>query len=331
MSAAEYSFPNPGVTPSWLDIAENVFNDFVRRWDLTTCAGGLKWQIFSSNLGYNYKNAIANGAFFQLAARLTRYTGNETYLFWAEKSFNWSQAIGLIGANYDVYDGTDDNLNCSEVNHEQWSYNVGMHLYGSAILYNYSNASDLWITRTTGLLAATSTFLSPFMNATGILYETECEKASTCNPDQQSFKGYLARWLAATARVAPYTRAAISQLLRSSAQGAAASCSGGVDNQTCGTKWYTGGWDGTYGVGQQLTAMEVIQVLLLNSTTPPSHLPNVHIGLAPATTIIPVAIPGVTASSRPLHDHPNKAFGRSRVSVSLAVAAFMVFFYWAIL
>jgi mannan endo-1,6-alpha-mannosidase len=76
MSAAELKFPDPyHDQPSWLALAQAVFNTQVGRWDMQSCAGGLRWQIFFSNAGWDYKNTISNGAFFQLAARLARYTG----------------------------------------------------------------------------------------------------------------------------------------------------------------------------------------------------------------------------------------------------------------
>jgi mannan endo-1,6-alpha-mannosidase len=78
LTAAELKFPDPPKekSPSWLALAQAVFNNQVTRWDTTTCGGGLRWQIFIINAGYDYKNTISNGAFFQLAARLARYTGN---------------------------------------------------------------------------------------------------------------------------------------------------------------------------------------------------------------------------------------------------------------
>lgn len=76
MSAAELGFPNPAKgKPSWVALAQAVFNSQVERWDLSYCGGGLRWQIFITNPGYDYKNTISNGAFFQLSARLARYTG----------------------------------------------------------------------------------------------------------------------------------------------------------------------------------------------------------------------------------------------------------------
>jgi mannan endo-1,6-alpha-mannosidase len=51
--------------------------------------------------------------------------------------------------------------------------------------------------------------------------------------------------------------------LQISAIAASRSCSGGFDGVTCGTKLYTGGWDGTWGVGQQLSALDIVQLVLV--------------------------------------------------------------------
>lgn len=101
------------------------------------------------------------------------------------------------------------------------------------------------------------------------MYEAACEDNMRCNVDQLSFKAYFSRWLAATAKLVPSVHDQILSLLQTSAVGAAASCSGGDSGTTCGTRWWTGQWDGTTGVGQQMCAMEVIQTLLLDSVPGP--------------------------------------------------------------
>lgn len=122
MTAAEYGYPAPpDPAPSWLGVVENAFQDYVGRWNTTYCNGGLKWQFRPSQQGFNYKQSISNGAFFQISARLARYTGNSTYLGWAEKIWDWSRAIGLIDDLYNVYDGSDELNNCTGVDHHQWS------------------------------------------------------------------------------------------------------------------------------------------------------------------------------------------------------------------
>lgn len=268
LTAIECGFPVPEGNSSsvYLDLAVAVWNTQVYRWDTTSCNGGLKWQVFESRSGYNYKNSISNGGFFQMSARLARYTGNQTYLDWAEKSWNWMRDVDLISSDYLVFDGTNDLINCSEVDHTVWSYNPAMLLYGTALLYNYTNGSEseMWQDRTTGLVSACADrFFTPFDNATNIMYETACEPKNNCNNDQYSFKAYLARWMSKASIVAPYISDAVSMLLKPSAEAAAGACSGGADGVTCGQKWYIGGYDGSYGIGQELSALETVQSLLL--------------------------------------------------------------------
>jgi mannan endo-1,6-alpha-mannosidase len=118
----------------------------------------------------------------------------------------------------------------------------------------------------TGLLNENKVF---FSNGT-IMYEVACEPSNNCNVDQLSFKAYLSRWMAATTKVAPWTADQILPLLASSAQAAAQSCSGGNGNPVvCGTKWTTGTYDGVTGVGQQMSALEVIQSNLIKKVSGP--------------------------------------------------------------
>lgn len=138
MSAAENKFPDPPAgSPQWLALAQAVFNSQAIRWDNATCGGGLRWQIFTFNNGYNYKNTISNGCFFNMAARLAMYTKNDTYAVWADTMWDWVSGVGLMDADYKFYDGTDSTINCSNVNHIQWTYNAGVFLLGAANMYNY--------------------------------------------------------------------------------------------------------------------------------------------------------------------------------------------------
>lgn len=270
MSAAEYGWPEPSAPyPTWFGVCDNVFNDFVARWYLAndTCGGGLKWQIFESSAGYHYKNSISNGGFFQLAARLYRHSGNYTYYQWAERVWDWSTEVGFISNEYAVFDGANGVLNCTSFDHTLWSYNVAVYLHGAAVLSNvteeFTGEVSNWTTRTIGLVNSSSTFVSPFPNATDVMYEQQCELDWDCNVDQYSFKAYLSRWLAQTSILVPELGPRIRGLLNASAVAAAGVCTGGGDNITCGARWYLDHWDGTAGVGQALSAMEVIQALLV--------------------------------------------------------------------
>lgn len=143
MLAAETNFQNPPKDkPQWLALAQAVFNEMASRWDTTSCGGGLRWQIFTFNNGFNYKNSIANGCLFNLGARLARYTGNQTYADWAERVWEWEQGVGLIDANYNIFDGTSDTENCTVVDRLQWSYNAGIYLHGAANMFNFVRPSS---------------------------------------------------------------------------------------------------------------------------------------------------------------------------------------------
>ncbi|CAG8951990.1 hypothetical protein HYFRA_00000725 [Hymenoscyphus fraxineus] len=288
MSAAEKDYPQPSGDFTWVQLVERLWNTQVVRWDTEYCGGGLRWQIFDFNKGYNYKNTVSNGAFFQLSARLARFTGNQTYVEWAERSYQWAFDVGLITPDHHVFDGADISTNCAEAVKLIWTYNAGIYLYGSAMMYNLTDGSALWLERTTGFYNATANFFSPFDNATSIMYEPACETVNTCNTDQFSFKAYLSRFMWATSIIAPFTAQSTAQLLTTSALAAANACSGPSDGVTCGARWYEPGFDGKWGLGQQMSALEVIQGLLISGSVAPLHADQVSVKSAPAAPATPI-------------------------------------------
>lgn len=269
LSAAENRFPNPAdPSISWLGAVQGVFNLQAARWNTETCAGGLKWQIFSFNAGYNYKNTISNGCFFNMGSRLAVYTGNSTYADWADKAWDWSSRI-LFDANYNFYDGSDDNLNCTQLDHIQWTYNAGTFLVGAANMYNFTGGSEIWKTRIEGIIGNLKVFLK-----NNVMYEAACEDAGTCNVDQRSFKAYFARWMAMSVVRAPFTRDLLMPILQTSAQAAVSTCTGGSDGNQCGLKWAERVFDGSTGVGEQMAVLEVVQSNLLDYVQGPVTAEN---------------------------------------------------------
>jgi mannan endo-1,6-alpha-mannosidase len=140
--AAETNFPNPPEDkPQWLALAQAVFNTQLHTESRdNTCGGGLRWQAILGNTGWTYKNAIANGCFFNLGARLARYTNNDTYAQLAVETWNWIRGVGLMDGEYNVYDGAHDYANCTDINKQQFSYNAAIFLQGAAFMYNYVRA-----------------------------------------------------------------------------------------------------------------------------------------------------------------------------------------------
>lgn len=147
MTAAETNFQNPSdKTISWLGLTQAVFNEQILRWNTSSCNGGIRWQVFPSG-GFHLKNSISNGALMQIAARLARYTKDDTYADWATKIWDWMWSVKLIdNVNYSVYDNADAGvpgaeLNCTSIDRSQWTYNAGTVLVSAATMYNYVSTS----------------------------------------------------------------------------------------------------------------------------------------------------------------------------------------------
>jgi mannan endo-1,6-alpha-mannosidase len=210
ITAAENGLPQSGSIP-WIDLARNVYEEQKTRWSNDTCSGGLRWKILEGDGtdGFHYKNAITNGLFFQLAARL----GDTD---WAEGVYEWSTGVGLIDAQFSVFDGTDEQNGCADLNHDMWSYNVGVFLYGAAVMARRTG-EEKWVRRTRGFVAAAR---RNFVNEeTGALWEGQCEgREEGCNTDQVSFKGILARWLGAAAEILPEVKEDVQGVLNGAAK-----------------------------------------------------------------------------------------------------------------
>ena len=221
ITAAELKLPQQG-SVAWVDLATNVFNQQKQRWidGNNTCGGGLRWKVDfgeDGQNGWHYKNAITNGLFFQLAARIAHLTKDAEILSWAEKTYAWSTKVGLVDQDFNVYDGTSEDNGCSDLNHNMWSYNVGVYMYGAAVMAVHTK-DEKWADRTKGFVASAK---RNFVNQdTGALFESKCEAKDAeepCDTDQVSFKGLLARWLGATAVLLPQVKEDVEKIVNPAA------------------------------------------------------------------------------------------------------------------
>lgn len=262
MAAAEYNFTNPGADqPQWLYLAQAVFNTMASRWDSQNCGGGLRWQIYTWNNGYNYKNTVSNGCLFHLAARLARYTGNSSYVDWADKIWNWVTDVKFLAASDNkihIYDGALISDNCSSITPLEWTYNYGLYLSGCAYMYNHTNDTT-WLTRANEIWNRATVFFGDGQ----IMYEAACQSSGRCNNDQRCFKGIFSRFLALTMLMAPAMNETIYNYLTPTVSAVMKSCSGGSDGHTCGLNWNNGSWDGLYGLGEQISALELLMTRLI--------------------------------------------------------------------
>jgi predicted alpha-1,6-mannanase (GH76 family) len=156
----------------YLDAAATIFAHNQTGWD-GTCGGGVWWSTDRT-----YKNAITNELFFTLAALLHQRTpGDQEYLSWALRGWEWLTARALIGPSGLINDGLTSG--CVNNGGPTWTYNL------------YDITGDRGYL-THGELVADAT-LSQLTSSDGILTEL-CEPAH-CDSDQSQFKGIFARHL----------------------------------------------------------------------------------------------------------------------------------------
>lgn len=145
MIATETGYTDPADDePQWLALVQAVFNEQTRSDrrapDGDACAWGLRWQVYSTNNGYDYINTISNALYFNLGSRLANYLSNQTYADLAEKTWDLLTNLTYISADYDCYDGANY-PGCSDVNEAQFSYNAAALLQGAAYMYNFVSHS----------------------------------------------------------------------------------------------------------------------------------------------------------------------------------------------
>ncbi|KAL8999137.1 MAG: hypothetical protein Q9169_001916 [Polycauliona sp. 2 TL-2023] len=293
MSAAEFdlNLESSNRSSSYLSYARDVFDIQTTRWDMGTCNGGLTWNFpdvagrqSAEPSGYMYKDSFSNGILSQLAARLARFTGNQTYIDWVNKVWDWSRSAGLITPDYEVYDGIEGIGGCDDPNPLQWTSNAALFLYGSALMFNQTNGDTQWHNRTQSLLSSMNrTFFTgethlPIVGPgapSNVMVEVACEYVGgtgediTCTPELSSFKGLAAQWMGPTVQAAPFLATPISTGIQNSAKAAGSQCSTGANGTICGFRWAGDEVGEFFRFGTQLSALSIVMANLASSSKPP--------------------------------------------------------------
>lgn len=105
--------------------------------------------------------------------------------------------------------------------------------------------------------------LTIFFTKEDVIVEMGCEPYHACNTDGLTFKSFSLRWLTLATQLVPSLAEQIWPYLKASAQGAAGQCDGGDSGTVCGYDWTTTTWDGSTGVGQQMSALAAINANLI--------------------------------------------------------------------
>jgi predicted alpha-1,6-mannanase (GH76 family) len=159
----------------YLKMAQTIFTAMTGGWD-DVCEGGVWW-----NFSRDYKNAIPNELFLTLAARLyQRDPGEQSYLMWALREWNWFRQSDMINASHLINDGLKD---CQNNGGPTWTYNQGVILGGLADLYRITG-EDRYLHQAEAIADAV---LCHLVNDEGILIES-CE-ATGCDSNGAQFKG----------------------------------------------------------------------------------------------------------------------------------------------
>jgi mannan endo-1,6-alpha-mannosidase len=109
-----------------------------------------------------------------------------------------------------------------------------------------------------GIVNQTLQIFFPEKMGPEIFVEVTCEPTGNCDTDAFTFKAHTIRWMTLTAQLVPSVSDIIKPYIQTSGKGAAGQCDGGTDGITCGFRWNSTTWDGTYGVGQQMSALSAI-------------------------------------------------------------------------
>jgi mannan endo-1,6-alpha-mannosidase len=268
MSAAEFKYTDPPADgPQWVPLVQAVWNQQSRRPQNDSCGGGLRWQAFSFNNGYNYKNTISNACFLNMGARLALYTDDKKYADESIPFWDWMAELNYIDKDWNVFDGAHVENNCTDLVRTQYSYNAALLVNSAAYLYNFTDGSQLWRDRIEGLLGRIETYFFPNNTA----YEASCEQpGAICNSDQTSFKGFVHRWLAITGQLVPEFKERIHTLLKESTRQGLKTCTGGPNGRMCGLHWTTGAFDGQPGAATQMNMVAALSSLLANDVAPPT-------------------------------------------------------------
>ncbi len=123
MQAAELGFPAaPSGQPGWFELAQGVFDVMAARWRVAeagSCKGGLRAAILKDRaIDPDRMDSLSGAVFLNLGARLARFTGNQTYADWADKTWSWLVASHLIAENGTIYSSTNTRTNCSRATPE---------------------------------------------------------------------------------------------------------------------------------------------------------------------------------------------------------------------
>lgn len=171
---------------TYLDEAVTIMNHVETMWDTGNCGGGVWWNTQEA-----YKNAVTNTLYVLLTASLhNRIPGDTTWLAQATTAWNWFLGSGMIDSSGLVNDGIT--ASCANNGQTVWTYNQGLAIGAAVEMWRATgSAADLSEAR----YLADSAVASPALVSDGLLTESCDSLTTTCDDNQEQFKGIFMKYL----------------------------------------------------------------------------------------------------------------------------------------
>ncbi|EJD52539.1 glycoside hydrolase family 76 protein [Auricularia subglabra TFB-10046 SS5] len=177
---ADYKYARGKDGAPYNNAARTIYNIIAKEWDTSVCGGGMWWSK-----AHTYKNAITNELFLYVSASGYNRFKEQMFLDNANKVWAWLSASGMRNSQGLWNDGLTND--CRNNGQTTWTYNQGVIASGLGALYVARGRNDPSLLDQAEItLNATIARLT----VNNILKES-CDdpKSSTCNHDQQLFKG----------------------------------------------------------------------------------------------------------------------------------------------
>ncbi|OJJ77541.1 hypothetical protein ASPBRDRAFT_50411 [Aspergillus brasiliensis CBS 101740] len=257
VTAAEMDFPADSSKQPWIIYAGQAQGTMRSTFTFSTvCDGGLEMGNNAlEETNKSMKDALSNGEFLQLSARLAYLTTGDNQTSYADdavKIWNWCVDNDMVvESNWTVnflVTNTTVSGNCTAMttNNGEYTYTYGLYMSAAAYMYNVTGAA-VWKKRAEGLL---DTIMSLFVEdgviqERGMSMNPDAGFSSTSIDDDNAYalKGLLASCLAVVTRLMPETVDTIEPLLRSTAEAVAKQCSGMSNGTVCGSDWTKSAYD----------------------------------------------------------------------------------------
>ncbi|KAH9866310.1 hypothetical protein J1614_008876 [Plenodomus biglobosus] len=178
--------------PSYLTLAEGIFNAVTRVWPSRCFNGGIYW-----NWEREYVNAIPNELFMSTAAHLANRVSVDRkgdYVDWARRTLAWFLRSGMINEEGTINDGLTED--CENNGAAVWSYNQGV-ILGALVELQRAAPDPSYIPLASRIAKAA---LNELSDDNGVIHDG-CEPG--CGADGNQFKGIFMRNLQALQQLAP--------------------------------------------------------------------------------------------------------------------------------